>query len=416
MKILLISMNFWPEETGTGPVSAQIARDLRGMGHEVKVICGLPYYPRREVPPEYRGRLVVKEDFEGIPVYRTWIWVTDEGSALKKILLHLSFTLSCLVAMARVGQPDVILSVSPPLFVPAVAGLASRIWRCKHVLRLDDILPDAAIIYGLVRSRWLQWALRRIERFNYAFSDAIIAICDGFARNLKGKLGSLDKVRVIPLYAPPAPDDRGGGRHFRREHGIAEGEFLVQYAGNIGHSQGLEVILDAASLLRDDEKIRFMVAGEGIAKARLVDLAHERGLANVSFIPVQPAARLDELLWAADVCLVTQRANVLDINVPSKIFNIMTHARPMIAAVNPGSDAAAIVARSGAGPVVPAGDAARLAEEIRRFAGQPDRGRAAGRAGREFVMREYSRERSVRGYRRLLEDLQRSGVRRKAAA
>ncbi len=404
MRITILSMNFWPEETGTGPVIEKLVEDLRGQGHEVKVVASVPYYPRRVVPPEYRGKLIVKEDFQGTPVYRTWIYVSDERTALRKILLHLSFTVSCVVGLIRAGRPDVLISISPPLFVPTVAGIASRIWRCKHVLRLEDMLPDAAIIYGLIRNKWLRRVLEAVERINYWLSDSIVAICNGFARNLQKKRVDMGKVAIIPHYVAPASENTSGNS-FREKLNLGHGTFLAQYAGNIGHSQGLEVILEAAKLLRREGRVRFMIVGEGVAKRRLEEISRKEQLRNVMFLPVQPAEKLDELLWAADVCLVTQKANVLDINVPSKIFNIMAHARPMIAAVNPHSDAASIVAASGAGVVIPPGEGDQLAREVMGMVELEDRGRGYGRAGYEFASREYSRLASVKKYESLLTGL-----------
>jgi colanic acid biosynthesis glycosyl transferase WcaI len=273
------------------------------------------------------------------------------------------------------------------------------------------MLPDAAIIYGLVRSPWLIAVLRGIERLNYRLSDAVVAICDGFSRSLESKGQDMSKVAVIPHYVIPPPRDHQVNG-FRQGHGIPENVLLAQYAGNLGHSQGLEVILRAAEILRDDRRAHFMIVGEGVAREGLVRGAEQAGLLNVTFLPVQPMERLDELLWAADVCLVTQKANVLDINVPSKIFNIMAHGRPMIAAVNPRSDAATIVRASGGGRVIPPGSAEDLAREIVSMLKLEDRGRGMGFAGKSFAEREYSRARSVAAYEGLLSRVVASGTRR----
>jgi len=404
MKITIVSMNFWPEETGTGPVIQGLVDDLAAQGHDVTVVAGFPYYPRRIVPPRYRGKWLVRERYEGIPVYRTWICATDERSALKKILLHLSFTCSCVPALLLAGRPDVLISVSPPLFVPTVVGLLSRVWGCAHILRLEDMLPDAAIIYGLIRSPFLIRVLRLIERLNYRLSDAVVAICEGFARNLRQKREGLGKIAVIPHYVvpPPAPQGRNC---FRHEVDVVEGRFLAQYAGNLGHSQGLDAIVDAATLLRDDSRVHFMIVGEGVEREKLVQRAEKANLRNISFLPVQPAEKLHDLLWSADVCLVTQRANVLDINVPSKLFNILAHGRPIIAAVNSGSDAAAIVRDSGAGVLVSPSSPEHLSQAILEMMALDDWGRSRGACGMAYAQEKYSRAQSVRAYQSLLAQL-----------
>ena len=404
MRITVVSMNFWPEETGTGPVIAQLVEDLLSEGHVVKVIAGVPYYPRRVVPERYRGRWITRESFADAEVYRTWLYVTDEKRAIKKMLLYVSFTLSCLPALLLSGRPDVIISISPPLFVPTVAGIVSRIWRCKHILRLEDMLPDAAIIYGLIRSRAMIRILKMIESLNYRLSDRIVAICRGFARNLEAKGQDSGKLVVIPHYVVDPPDPPAVNR-FRESEAPSGSGFLAIYAGNIGHSQGLEIVLETAALVREETRVRFLIVGEGVARERLLRRAEQERLRNVSFVPVQSAEMLDEMLWAADVHIVSQRANVLDINVPSKIFNIMAHGRPMIAAVNAASDAARIVMESGAGPVIAPGDAAGLRRDIERMLADPSLIESRGRSGKEYAAREYSRTASVRAYRGMLADL-----------
>src|SRR5664280_2820468 len=157
-----------------------------------------------------------------------------------------------------------------------------------------------------------------------------------------------------PLSAPATTPDLGPRR-----------PFTVMYAGAMGEVQGLEVVLDAAELLRDNDRVGFLFVGGGVAKAGLQDAVQRRGLTHVTFAPPQPAERMAEVLSQGDVQLISLRdlpvfANTL----PSKLPATLAAGRPIIAAV--GGDAAEVVKAANAGEVVRPGSGNQLADAVLR--------------------------------------------------
>ena len=155
-----------------------------------------------------------------------------------------------------------------------------------------------------------------------------------------------DGSRIRPLAGPSA---------LRREHGWGD-RFVVMHSGNVGLSQDLDTMLDAAELLRAQEDVLFVVIGEGAARAGLVREAGRRGLDNVQFLPYQPKDRLSESLGAADLHVVGLHRGLRGFIVPSKVYGIMAAGRPFIAAAEEGSEPARIVGEHRCGVRVEPGD------------------------------------------------------------
>ena len=170
------------------------------------------------------------------------------------------------------------------------------------------------------------------------------------------------------------------------------------YAGNIGFSQGLDVILETARILSGNSEILFAIIGEGTTKSELMQKAHSMNLKNIVFLPVQPMANLPFMLASADVSLVVQKGNVLDINLPSKIPGIMASGRPMIAAVNPNGDAAGIVKEADCGFLIQPENPSAMSEKILELYGDAQMCKRFGMNGRNYALRHFTAGNAVNSY------------------
>ncbi len=155
------------------------------------------------------------------------------------------------------------------------------------------------------------------------------------------------------------------------------------YAGNVGFSQSLDLVLDAAVAMIDDPDVVFVINGGGAARPDLERRA--AGLPNVRFVDMQPKHRLPEVLAAGDVHVVPLRRGLARSSVPSKLYSILAAGRPIVASVDPGTEVARTVERAGAGTAVPPDDPEAFTKAVRRLLHAPDEAAAMGRAGRRFV-------------------------------
>ena len=366
------------------------------------MVAGLPHYPSWEVPPEYKWHPFRREiRHGGVEIWRSYLYASKRATVLARSAFYGSFTASAALNLLRSGPADVLLVISPPPTLNFAAAAFRRLRGAPVVLNVQDIVPDAPIAFGMMTNP-LQIRLSRwLERYAYTSSDQIVVVADNFVTNLRAKGVPAEKLSVIHNWIDTdevRPLERLNP--FRTENGIAEASFLVMYAGNIGLSQGLEIVLKAANRLRSDPHVAFVLVGGGASLPDLKAKAHAMHLPNVRFLPTQR-----EMKWvqaAADVSLVMQRSNVLDVNLPSKIPAIMASGRPMVAGVNLAGDAAGIVRAADCGIMIEPGNDGQLADAICGLRDSVELRQRLAENGRRYALTHFSRGPAIDAYERVL--------------
>ena len=397
--ILFVTAYYPPEIAAAGTQNRETAIRLARMGHQVTVLTMLPNYPNGVVPPEYRNGARRREVMDGVTVIRVWSYISANKGFFRRILAMVSF--GCLAGFSgarAVGKPDVIITVSPPLFT-AIAGrvLAWR-KRCPLVFNPHDLWPEAAVQMGALRNPLLVWLSKRLEVSTYRKAKLVWTVTQGARATLIRRGVPAEKVFAQPIGADvhmfrPAPrDEARAALGWDQQFGD---DFLVIYAGAIGLAHGLGLILRAAERLRDQPGIRFLLIGEGATKAELMEDAEQRGLRNVTFLPAQPHSRMPQITSAADACVVALRPLPLfKDTLPSKMFEIMACGRPILLAVD-GEARSMAVDDAGAALYVQPEDDAALAQAILTLRAQPQLAETLGRRGREYALAQLDRDRLV---------------------
>jgi colanic acid biosynthesis glycosyl transferase WcaI len=390
-KILLLCLNYPPELIGVGKYVGEMADDLVARGFEVRVITAPPHYPAWQVPPSYQVAAYGQERSGGVRVFRCPLYVPRRPTGARRILHLLSFALSSLpvaVWQALVWRPDVVMVIEPPIMCAPAALLAAKLAGAKAWLHVQDFEIDAAFDLGLLQGGFWQNTALWLERVLMKGFDRVSTISQAMVTALADKKVRASKRMFFPNWVDTqviAPVD--GPSRLRGDWGIGNEAVLVLYAGNLGKKQGIEVLIAAAGLLHQHPLIQFLIVGEGTERAEVVSSARE--LTNVRFLPLQPADRLAELLQAADIHVLPQRAEAEAIVMPSKLMSMMASGRPVVATARAGSAVATLV-RVG-GVVSAPGDAAALAAAIRDLADAPELRAQLGAAGRDFAVQHFER-------------------------
>ena len=398
-------MRFHPDLTGTGPLVTDLATHLAAMGDEVTVVTSMPHYGRRNIHSKYRGRLFQRENFQGVNVWRTFVYVPPNPKGFYRAINYLSYTFMSIIAGILCGPKDVILCVNPPITVGFSGWLVSLPHRTPMVYNIQDIWPDCIAIIGQLRNRLLFRIFQYLEKFLYKISARLTVLSHGMKQNLLNKGVRENKVTIIPNWAdvdyihPLAKEN-----DFRAANGL-NGYFVVMFAGNLGFIAVLNTVLDAAKLLQDDARILFVIIGRGNAKPDLIERAKALNLTNIRFLSTQPKEVLPQMLAAADISLVTLDRRLGQLNVPSKTYNIMAGSRPVLAAVPPDSEIARLVQEAGCGVCVPPEDPKSMARAIKDLLSQPEELERYGKNGRSYVVANYSRPMLIRKYRELLREV-----------
>ncbi len=404
MKILVVSLYYEPDQCqGNGPIVRALCEDWAAAGHEVTVVTSFPHYNCDAVWPEYRGRLWQRDRVGQVRVLRSYIYVSARKSGLARLLNYFSFNVSSTLAGLSVERPDVIFVMSPPLTIGLTAYLLGKLKGVPYCYNVQDIWPEAAVRLGMLRGERTIRFWERVEKFIYRHSRRIFAISDEFSDNLQGKGVPATQIEVIPNFVDTAfirPLPRRNA--FATKHGLND-KFVVLYAGNVGLSQGLEVVLDAAELLREQSDVLFQIVGAGSSKAELMAEAGRRNLSNVRFLPLQEEADVPELYASCDVALIPLRRGLAQNSVPCKTYSIMSSARPYIASVDEGSNVWKLTERVDCGVCTPPEDARALAEAVLQLRGDEKRRRLMGLNGRDYVELHFTRDVITQRYRQALE-------------
>jgi colanic acid biosynthesis glycosyl transferase WcaI len=370
MKVLILSINYWPEVTGIGAFTTYRAEHLAAAGHRVEVCTSFPYYPEWKVPAPYTGRIAFSEERNGVRIVRSYIYVPNPVTAFKRVLHEASFIASSTIRAVGRERPDVLLVVSPPLGLAAAAILLSRIWRIPYVFDVEDLQPDAAADLGMLPV-WAVKFLYKVEDAAYRYARVVTTLTPSMRKRIMDKGVAAEKVELLE----PRMDDSlvdllpEEGNAFRRCYDLGE-KFLVTHSGNMGVKQGLDVVLDAAALNRNDDSMLFLFVGNGADCERIQRRAAEMNLQNVRFFPLLDQKGFRGLLAASGVCLVTQQQSVSEIAFPSKVVTYLAAGRPILASVNPDCEVASVVRESGAGRVVQAEEPEALTFALRQMRDQ----------------------------------------------
>jgi colanic acid biosynthesis glycosyl transferase WcaI len=396
VRVHVYGINYWPETVGIAPFNTGLCEALAERGHRVTAVTGLPYYPQWRIDPAYRGRLRADEERNGVRVRRTWLHVPRKVTTLGRVVHELSFTLLSALRLFGAGRPDLIVTISPPLFLGAVSWFLSRLWRVPYVFYVKDLQPDAAVDLGMVgRSLPLRVAIRvlyRLERFVYGRSALTATLTEGMRRRIVEKGIAEERVAVLPDWVDAASlAPRPGPNPFRERHGLGD-RFVVLHAGNMGVKQGLEAVVEMAERFRGEDDVLFLLVGDGAARPALEERAERARLPNLRFLPLQPAEDVPDMLAAADVCLLVQKKVVSDIVMPSKLLSILGAGRPVVATARDGTEVARAVRESGGGFVVPPENLQALAEGVRMLRRDDVLRGEMGRRGRLYAAERWGIE------------------------
>lgn len=406
MRILIYSYNYHPEPIGIAPLMTELAEGLVQRGHEVRVVTGMPNYPQRRIYDEYQGKWYVTEEKNGVTIQRSFVWVKPKPGLLDRILLDGSFVLTSFLQAMRGWRPDVILLTVPPLPVSVPAALLGWIRRCPVVLNLQDILPDAAVHVGLLKSKTMIRVFSALEKFAYRTATKISVITEGFVDNLTAKGVAPEKMVCIPNWVDvnfirPLPKENNA---FRVAHQL-ENKFVVLYSGNIALTQGLETVVEAATRLRHIPEIAVVIVGEEKALQGLQNYCQARGADNVLLLPFAPREKLPEMLAAADIGLIVQKSNVISFNMPSKTQVLLASGRPIIASVPDTGTAARAVHQSGGGVVVEPENPDALATAILELHSDRAKAEMLGQKGRQYAVERYAFEQALNQYEALFKSV-----------
>jgi glycosyltransferase involved in cell wall biosynthesis len=400
MHILLIHQVFVRPDDPGGTRHYEMANRLVHAGHRVTILAS-PYSYQTGLRVTEQDREVLEP---GLEIVRCRVWGSVNRSFFWRTIGFFSFMLSSF--FQGLAQPDVDLvwGTSPPLPQVFTAWLVARLKRAQFLFEIRDLWPAFAIQLGILKNPLLIRLALFLEGFLYRRADRLVVNSPGFIGHLESRGAKKEKIVLIRNGVDPAMfDPRAKGKEFRALYGLKE-KFVVLYAGAHGISNDLPVLLDAAEILRDDPRIRFLLVGDGKEKPGLVLRAAEKKLTNVVFLPPVAKHDMTDVLAASDCGVaILKPIPLYGTTYPNKVFDYMAAGRPVVLAID--GVIRTVIEDARAGVAVPPGDARALADAVRGLADNPSAARKMGSRGRSAVERDFSREEQAREMERLVKDM-----------
>lgn len=335
LKILILTQYFPPEVGAPQNRLFELAVRLQKYGAEITVLTAMPNYPQMKIHDAYKGKFYHYEEIEGLKVHRSWIYVSQGKGIFKRLLNYFSFVkTSAIIGLFKLGKFDYILCESPPLFLGMTAYFLKKIKGAKLIFNVSDLWPESAEKLGVVKNKFFLGMATKLEEFLYRKSELVTGQTQGICKNISSRIPN-KRVYWLPngvdLNYYNVNEVKS---NWREENGFSKSDFILLYAGIIGHAQGLEVILNAASLIKEQPEIKFILLGSGPEKEKLLQLKAELKLNTIFFFDAVTKSEMPAIVSASDVALIPlKRLDIFKGAIPSKIFENLAMKKTILLGV-----------------------------------------------------------------------------------
>jgi colanic acid biosynthesis glycosyl transferase WcaI len=410
VKILYISQYFPPEMGAPSARVSELAQRWAQAGHDVTVLTGFPNHPDGIVRPEYRTsfrHMIFRERVHDVNVVRSWLLPLPNRKAIERMLNYSSFMASAAITGSFLGAPDAVIASSPQLLVGLAGWWISRLKHVPFIFEVRDLWPESLVAVGVGNANSaLHRSLTRIAAFLYRKADHIVVVTPAFREFLVDRWQvPAEKISVVPngvetrVFSPQFPD------HDLRKSLGGDGKFIVSFIGTMGLAHGLNTLIAAAERFQKTEPgVLFILVGEGADRQRITAIAQAKGLSNIRFVLQQLREKVPDYIAASDVCLVLlKKSEVFETVIPTKMLEFMSCAKPVILGV--AGQAREIIERSRAGICIEPENVEQLCDAILTLRKQDWLRDSLGRNGREYIIRNLSRDRTADEYLRVLNEV-----------
>jgi colanic acid biosynthesis glycosyl transferase WcaI len=366
--ILMLGINFSPELTGIGKYSGEMINWMADNGNKCTVVTTFPYYPTWSVQKPYSGKFYKREVSKHgkLEVYRCPIYVPAKPSGGKRVLHDATFFLSSFFVIFMLlfrKRHDYIICMAPPFHI-GFLGLFYRFFKGGElVYHIHDMQIEAARDFEIIKSDTVFRLLFWLERFILRHTNHLSTISVGMVQKVKAKISR--DILLFPnwvdteLFAPLQ-----NRAVLKQDWGFKPEDKLVCYSGSIGEKQGLESLIKIAKETEKETHIKYLICGNGPYRQRLMEMAAEQGLVNMSFMDLQPLDTFNSFLNMTDVHLVLQKKGANDLMMPSKLTTIWSAGGLALVTAQPGTTLHTAINKHNMAVVIDCEDDELLAQAI----------------------------------------------------
>ncbi len=404
MKILIYTLNYYPEIVGAGKYTTEMSEWLSSNGYKVRVITSTPYYPEWKLKSK---NIYKKELINGVEIFRSPLWVPNNPTGIKRIIHLLTFAISSfpLILGNIFWRPSVIITISPTIFCMPGSILLGLICgsKTKNLLHIQDFEVDAAFELGILKGKKIKKFVFLIERLFLSRFHKISSISQNMIKHLESKKIDRKKTIYFPNWIDsdsikPIPKTLNT---YRKDLGILDNEIVLHYSGTLSSKQGIELLINAIKHLKDVDNIVWVIGGEGPSKKELLQKTSK--YKNVYVMPLQPIDNISSWLSSADIHLLPQKTAAADLVLPSKLLGIMASGKPVVAISPKTSELGKIATKIGI--QVEYEDSKDFANAILKLIKNEAMMNEKGRNGRNIVKKLFCKEKVLGSFKSELDNL-----------
>ena len=403
MHLLLLPAYFFPETAASGYLSENRNQAFVEAGFDVELYVPAPC---RGISPDVRAEYCKKEHrcekmYDGRMVVHRFSMYSEGKNPIARAFRYVFCWIKQFYYGLKAKDVNCIYLASTPPIQGVLGACLKKIKKVPFVYNLQDIFPDSLAGTGLAKKGSILWKIGRVvENFTYKHADKIIVISEDFKKNIMAKGVPEDKIEVVYNWV-----DQNAVVHVDRsenkligKYNIDPTKFYIEYSGNIGLTQNMDMLLDVMKELKTSHpEIGLILVGEGAYKKQVEEIVKRDSLSNVIMLPFQPYEDISHVFSLGDVGLIISKPGVGSNSVPSKTWSIMSASRPVLANFDE-NEIKSILSDNSCGIFTKAGDKDAFKNAIIKLYENRDLCKVYGQNGRKFVMQNLTREVGTQKY------------------
>jgi glycosyltransferase involved in cell wall biosynthesis len=402
MKILIITEYYWPESFAAGVYITELAESLAAKGNQVTVQTSFPHYPEGRTWKAYRKKIFKNEVRNKVNIRRTYLYaVRRDRPIILRAMTTLSFSITTFFSSLFNSKQDIIYTLYPILPLALSSLLISKIKKCPMIFGVKDLSTAGLVESGKLNNRFLAKVLLFIEIRLYKLANKVQVPTVNQLNYLSDLGVKKNNLTLIPDWVDSSvikPQEKYN--NFRKKNLLID-KFLIVYSGNMGYSSDLKTVVKAASLLKKNEEVHFLLVGDGAIKNELVELASSLNLKNVTFLPFQDRKTFIQVLASSDIGLITLNKNFTTVSSQGKMYSILSAGRPILALMNKKAWGVSLIINEKIGSCVEPGNPNNLAKEVHYWLKRRDKLDEMGVRARKTILNNFSRDISVSKFEEL---------------
>jgi len=404
-KLLIYAHYYIPDVASTGQILRELAEGMIDE-FDITIVCVVPSYTGK-VADEYKKKMFYKEEINDVNVIRIRVPEFSKSNKISRVKNILSYFIGAMIATFKVGKMDYVYSISQPPILGGLLGVWGK-WmkRAKYIYNIQDFNPEQTMAVGYSKNKLILKAMMWFDKFSCKQADKVIVVGRDMIETLKGRF----KGRKVPNHTfinnwidekeiYPLPADHEKVVAFKKKYGLQD-KFIIMYSGNLGLYYDLENLMNVIEKFKDRDDVVFAFVGEGTIRENLVQYKKKNNLQNVTFIPYQDKSDLIYSLNAGDVHWCLNAKGIKGVSVPSKLYGIIAAGKPILGALEEGSEARLIIEETHCGYVTEPGNYKMVETLIQKYLDEKETSITSdmSQRGRAYLVENLTKNVSINKY------------------